>query len=182
MILDFEALRTGKISYADATRSLTHADLSRATDEIFAELESALAHATDATVLFQPSDAEATDGSEQGWTVSHVITHFTATLEAASAGAAMLARGVKLETRLQYETPWESLTTIQAVKARLKESYRMCRAFREAWPDEPHLDVTIELIPAFGPMNAIGLDALGVAHAQAHVDQVREVVRQASAV
>lgn len=181
MIVDFEALRAGKISFADATSTLKHADLRRATDTLFADLESALAHATDATVVFVPRDAEATDGSEQGWSINHVIAHFTSTLEGAAAGAAMLARGVKFEGRLQYETPWETLTTIQSVKARLQESHRMCSAFLNAWPDEPHFDLTMTLIPAFGPMNAIGLDALGIAHAQVHLEQVRDVVRQASA-
>jgi DinB family protein len=181
MIVDFEALRAGKVSFADATSTLKHADLRHATDTLFADLESALAHATDASVLFMPRDADATDGSEQGWPISHVIAHFTSTLEGAAAGAAMLARGVNFEGRLQYETPWETLTTLQSIKARLQESHRMCTAFLSAWPDEPHLDLTVTLIPAFGPMNAIGLDALGIAHAQAHLDQIRDVVRQASA-
>ncbi|MEO7020369.1 MAG: DinB family protein [Ktedonobacteraceae bacterium] len=181
MIVDFAAVRAGQISYADATRTLQHADLCHATDELFAELESALAHATDATISFVPRDSAATDDNEQGWTVSHVIAHFTSTLEGTAAGAAMLARGVKLEGRSQYETPWESLSTLRMVKARLQESHRMCNAFLSAWPDEPHLDLTVEFIPAFGPMNAIGLDALGIAHAQQHLDQIRDVVRQASA-
>lgn len=179
MILDFEALRSGKISFAEATSALKHADLCRATDEVFADLEAALAHATDATVVFTPRDAEATDGSEQGWTISHVIAHFTSTMEGAGASAAMLARGVQVEGRLHYETPWESLSTLQLVKARLRESQRMCQAFFSAWPDEPHLDLKVTLIPAFGPMNAIGLNALGIAHAQMHLEQIREVVRQA---
>src|SRR5690348_15543056 len=92
-----------------------------------------------------PCDLDASDHSEQGWTMSHIIAHLTATLEDAAATAAMLARGVQVEQLLRFETPWQQLSTFQMVKARLQESHRMCRAFLDAWPDESHLHVTIML-------------------------------------
>ena len=178
MKIDLTAVRTGQASYADLVRDIRHADLYRMTDELFDALESILAGATDAAVLFVPRDAAATDRSEQGWTLSHILTHLTATLEDCAAIAAMLARGVLPGGRLRYEVPWEELFTLQKVRGRIQESRRMCRAFLDAWPDEPHLDVTITPIPTFGPMNAVGFYALGVAHGQGHLDQLRETSSQ----
>ncbi len=178
MNINLEAVQSGQISYADLVRTIRHADLYTMTDELFDELESILATATDATVLFVPRDIAATDQSEQGWTASHIVAHLTATLEESAAVAAMFARGVKFEARLRYETPWENLSTQQMVLARLQESHRMCRAFLDAWPDEPHLDITVTMIPRFGPMNAIGMYILGFAHAQRHLEQLRETVQQ----
>lgn len=57
----------------------------------------------------------------------------------------------------------------------------MCSAFLSAWPDAPHLDETVAPVPQLGPMNAVGLYALGLAHAQGHLDQLREIVRQYNA-
>lgn len=132
MNINLEAVQTGQISFADIVRTIRHADLYTMTDELYDELESILAKATDATVLFVPRNIAATDQSEQGWTVSQIVAHLTATLEESTAVAAMFARGVKFEARLRYETPWENLTTQQMVLARLHESHRMCRAFLDA--------------------------------------------------
>lgn len=181
MLVDFAAVRSGQISFADATRTLQPADLRRALDELFSELDAALAQATDATVLFVPRDPDASDQSERGWPLNQIVAHVTATLDGTTAGAAILARGVQVEGQLRYEPSWEGLSTLQKVQARLKECQRMCRAFLDAWPDEPHLDQTVTPIPALGPLNAIGLSAIGIGHAQQHLDQVREVVRQAAA-
>ncbi len=178
MNLNLEAVRTGQISFADAVRTIHYADLYTMTDELFDELEAILVKATDAAVLFVPHDSAAIDRSEQGWTVSHIVAHLTATLEESAAVAAMFARGVKFEARLRYETPWENLSTQQMVLARLHESHRMCRAFLDAWPDEPHLDITVTMIPRFGPMDAVGMYILGAAHGQGHLEQLRETVQQ----
>jgi len=64
------------------------------------------------------------------------------------------------------------------VRARLQESQRICRAFLEVRPDDPHLHVTRTHIPLFGPMNAVGFSVLGIIHAQEHLDQQREIARQ----
>ncbi len=178
MNIDLEPVYTGQVSYADITRNIRHADLYKMTNELFDELESILVKATDTAVLFVPRDPAASDQSEQGWTLSHIVAHLTATLEEAAASAAMLARGVQIEERLRYETPWQQLSTLQMVQARLQESHRICRAFLAAWPDEPHLNITRTLIPLLGPLNAIGLYVLGIAHGQGHLDQLRDTVRQ----
>ena len=181
MSIDLTAVHAGQMSYADFTRTMQHDDLYVLTDELIATIESILAPATDTTVLFVPRDPTEENQQEQGWTISHVIAHLTATLEEAAAFAAMLARGVLVEARLRYETPWQDLRTAQMVQARLQESQRICRALLDAWPDEAHLDVTRTLIPQFGPMNAVGFYVLGLTHAQDHLDQLRETVRQYNA-
>lgn len=178
MNIDLEAVHAGKVSYADIIGSIRYDDLYRMTDELFDMLESILVEVIDATVFFIPRDTAASDQSKDGWTLSHVIAHLTATSEEAAATAAMLARGVQVEGRLRYETPWQDLSTLQMVQARLQESRRICRAFLDAWPNEPHLDVTITLIPLFGAMDAVGFYAFGIAHAQEHFDQLRDIVRQ----
>jgi len=151
------------------------------TNGLFDTLESILVRATDAAVLFVPRDLAASDQSEQGWTLSHVVAHLTATLEEAATVAALLARGVQVEERLRSETPWRELSTLRMVQERLQESRRTCQAFLDAWPDNPHLDVTRTLLPLFGPMNAIGFYILGIAHGQEHLDQLRETIRQYTA-
>ncbi len=178
MTIDLGAVQAGQVSYADLMRNVRHADLYEMTDELFDVVELLLAGLTDAAVLFVPHDPAASDQSEQGWTLSHVIAHLTATLEEAATIATLLARNVQVEERLRSETPWQKLSTFQKVQARLQESRRTCRAFLDAWPDKPHLDVTRTLIPLFGPMDAIGFYAFGIAHGQEHLDQLRETVRQ----
>ncbi len=178
MKIDLDAVYTDQVSYAEMMREVHHADLYRMTDELFDALESILAKATDGAVHFVPRDPAASDHSEQGWTLSHVVTHLTATLEEAAATAAMLARGVQVEERLRSEVPWQKLSTLQMVQARLQESHRTCRAFLDVWPDKPHLNVTMTLIPLLGLIDAVGACALGIAHGQGHLDQLRETVRQ----
>lgn len=178
MSIDLAAVYAGQISYTDLMRTMQHADLHTMTNDFFATLEAILAHTSDAAVGFVPRDPSAEEPEKQGWTISHIIAHLTATLEEAAAVSAMLARGVLVEARLRYETPWQELITASMVRARLRESQRICRAFLDAWPDEPHLDVTRTLIPHIGPMSAPGFYVFGFVHAQSHLDQLRETVRQ----
>lgn len=179
MNFDFEAVRSGRMSYAEMVGKLSHNDLITHTNQTFEKLGGPLvSHASGELALFVPSDSSAEEGA--GWTVGHVVAHLTATWEETAAVAAMMARGVQIEVRLRYEVPWQELNTTARVKARLQESQRMCQAFLAAWPDEPHLDITVTRIPALGPMNAIGLYALGIGHAQSHVAQIAETVRQYS--
>ena len=176
---DFSALREGKATFADVVKDVKYSDLRPAIDEFFSTIQSIVAGATDADVTFLPQDPETKEENGLGWPLSHVIVHLTATFEEASATAAMLARGVLVEGRLRYETPWESIQTAAQLQARLKESQRMCNAFLDAWPDVPHLDVTTARIPAFGPMNAIANQMLGIFHGQMHIDQLRNTMQQA---
>jgi hypothetical protein len=178
MEIDLTAVFTGKISFAEMVANVHKADVSQLIDELYTSLEAILAETSDAAVRFVPQDPAAADQSEQGWSINHIIPHLTATLEECVATSAMLARGVAVQERLRYETPWEELTTLALVQGRLRESQRMVRAFLDAWPDAPHLDVTITRIPQLGPMNAIGICALGIGHGQSHLPQLREAVRQ----
>ena len=54
----------------------------------------------------------------------------------------------------------------------------MALAMLDAWPEQPHLDVTVTVIPRYGPLNAIGRFVLGLSHANGHIGQVREALRQ----
>lgn len=178
IIPNLEAFRAGQLSYADMTGKISYADLHQITDELFETINAIVADATDAAVVFEPKDSALTNEDEHGWTLGHVIVHFTASLEETAALSSTLARGIAVEGRSRYETPWETIKTAQQVQERLKESYRMCRAFLEAWPTTPHLDLTVVRIPRFGPMNAIGLYILGTMHGIAHLDQLREIMQQ----
>lgn len=183
--IDFAAVREGKTTYADAVRGLDQAALREQTAALYDEVEAIVAPATDADVVFQPVDPDANDtfGNPEeaslAWTLGHVVVHLTASSEESAALASQLARGIPVEGRSRYETPWETVTTAAQIRARLAESRRMCDAFLDAWPDEPHLDVAYEPIPRFGPLNAVGRYALGLSHADGHLDQLREILRQA---
>ncbi len=181
MVLNFEGFRSGKASYAESVHDVTHADLYKATDDFFDTLEPIVTGLTDMGATFVPHDPELKDPNEQAYTLGHVIVHLTATLEEASSVGSVLARGINFEGRLRNEVPWETIRTAQQVHARLRESRRMCRAYLDAWPDAPHLDVTIMRIPSFGPMNAVGMHALGILHGGGHLEQLREIMRQSKA-
>ena len=141
---------------------------------------------SDADVTFVPvdpgaNDEFAADAAEVtlAWTLGHVIVHLTASAEEAAFIAAELARGVVREGRSRYETPWPTVTTAAGARARLNESRRMMLATLAVWPDEPHLDVTIW--GPSGPRNAIARFLGGLSHAESHLDQISEIVRQARA-
>ncbi len=179
MVFDMEAFRSGKASYADLVRDITHSDLYRFTDEYFSTVQPIVADVTDRATTFVPRDAALKDPGEQAYTLGHVIVHLTATLEESASVASVLARDIAFDGRLRYEVPWETIHTAQQIHERLKESQRMCRAYLDAWPDAPHLDITIMRIPSFGPMNAVGMHMLGIMHGEAHIEQLREIMRQA---
>ncbi len=178
--LDAGAIFSGKQSYAEAVREVSYNDLYTHTDEIYNEIAAIIADADDAAATFVPRDPASEGGEGQGWTLGHVIAHLTATCEGAAAGAAVMARGVILEQRLRYEVDWETITSGEQVQERLRESHRMCRAFLDAWPSVAHLEIEATPIPQLGPMNAIGSYVLGLLHAQMHLGQLREIMRQAT--
>jgi DinB superfamily len=179
--VDLAAVRAGKATYADQIKNISYQDLRTYIDEVFQTFQSTISSATDAEANFVARDPQATTGNEVGWTPGHVIAHMTATLEETAAIASVLARGVQIESglRLRYETFWEEIRTAQQLQARLAESQRICNAYLDAWPEQPHLDVTITRIPFVGPTNAIGVCAMGIAHAQGHYEQLKEIMRQA---
>jgi hypothetical protein len=55
----------------------------------------------------------------------------------------------------------------------------MILATLSVWPDVPHLDVTI--LSGSGPRNAIARFLAGLSHADSHLEQISEIVRQAHA-
>jgi hypothetical protein len=143
-----------------------------------------IASATDADVVFVPVDPQANDtfgkaeDKDLAWTL-HVIVHATASSEEGAALSSPLARGLAVEGRSRYETPWETVTTVAQLHQRLEESRRMRLAFLETWPDEPHLDVIQTL--SFGQLNAVARFLAGLLHEDSHLEQLREIMRQAHA-
>jgi len=185
-MIDFTGVREYNQTIQELGDTLTKADLVAATDAIAADIAARIADATDADVVFVPVDPAARDDFaadasevELAWTLGHVIVHLTASSEEGAFIATELARGVAREGRSRSETPWESVTTIAAARARLDESRRMIQALLTAWPDQPNLTVTIS--GASGPRNAIARFLGGLNHADQHREQVSEIVRQAKA-
>jgi hypothetical protein len=185
-MLDFSAIKSGQ-SFADMAAGLTKANLYQSTNEMIDVMQEILIDSVDADVTFVPVDPNANDtlgkpeDASLAWTLGHVVVHATASSEEAAALALVLARGVPVDGRSRYETPWESLTTIAQVRQRLEESRRMRKAMLDAWPDEPNLDITYSPFPQVGQLNAVGRFILGLYHDADHLDQLREIARQASA-
>ena len=177
-----DALFAGEPALMDLARGVDRADIGRLLDEAFDALGAALAGVTDAEVGFVPTDPAATDSAEGlGWTLAHTVAHVTAGLEETSAWASTLARGAEVAGRPRYEVPWETLATAEALRRRLAESRRMCRAFLDTWPEEPHLANLHTPIPPLGPLNAVARMLFTCGHAASHLPQLRETRRQARA-
>jgi hypothetical protein len=183
-VIDFAPVRTGTRTIQELAADLTREDLAAAIDLLTADLLDRIAGITDADVSFNPvdpvaDDQFAVDAAEVAlaWTLGHVIVHLTASSEEAAFIAAELARGVARPGRSRWETPWTSVTSAAQARARLEESRRMIHAMLATWPDEPHLDVTID--GTQGPRNAVARFLGGLSHADSHREQVSEIVRQA---
>lgn len=186
-MIDFSKLGDGS-KIGEFAAQYGKEDLQATSDALIDRQLELLKDATDAEVVFQPSDPEANDTYaadsavvDLAWTLGHVVVHATASSEEGAAVALTLARGIETKERSRYETPWETVTTIAQVRARLEESRRMRNAMFDAWPDAPNLEITQDYIPRFGPMNAIARCTLGLWHEQGHVNQIEEILRQASA-
>lgn len=189
-MLDFSPIRERKQSLAEFAADIHKQDLYTSSNALLDRIDELIADATNADVVFQPVDPEAHDAAaaspdEEGiaWTLGHVIVHATAGSEEGAALALDLARGVPLadDTRSRYETPWDSVTTIEQVRQRLAESRRMRVAMLDAWPDQPHLDNTQTPIKRLGPLNAVGRFLMGLMHEDGHLEQIAEIMRQARA-
>jgi len=183
-MLDFTGVNNGTQTIADVAASLTKTNLYQLTDEMINTMQAIIADAIDADVSFEPQDPNANDPfSKPGegalpWSLGHVIVHTTASAEEAATLALTLARGLSVEGRSRYETPWQSITTVAQVRQRLEESRRMRKALLDAWPDEPHLEVTYTLSQRLGTINAIGRFVTGLFHDTAHLEQLKEIMRQ----
>ena len=86
-----------------------------------------------------PTTAPAADPADRrlAWTVAHNIVHATASGEEYAAVAADLARGVDFHGRPRFETPWQSVTTVEQCRRRLEESRRIRLASLRMWPIGP---------------------------------------------
>ncbi len=187
-MLDFQALKEKQVSLMELVTGLGQTDLRRLTDEMVDDMLIALVGCTDEDVVFTPVDPDASDPyaddpaeAEIAWTLGHVIVHATASAEESAALAAILARGAAIHGRSRYEVPWQTVTTIAQCRQRLEESRRMRRASLETWPDQPHLDNCYTPWPSAGEINCVGRFVLGLRHDWDHIEQIREIVRQARA-
>ena len=188
-MLDFALLRAQEKTISQLTVDLTTDDLRRLTDEMIDRMLEFIVDCNDVDVVFQPIDPEAHDSFaaddavvDLAWTLGHVIVHVTASAEESAFLAAEMARGVPVERRRsRYETPWETVMTLEQCRQRLEESRRMRQASLTLWPNEPHLDNRYEPWPGIGEINAVGRFALGLLHDDDHLAQIGDIVQQAKA-
>ncbi len=186
-MLDFAPVKNKTMQFSDLAQGLTKTDLRDLTNEMIDTMLSIISDATDDDVVFGPQDPNADDPfgipEERNlvWTLGHVAVHTTASSEESAALALTLARGLVPEGRSRYEVPWREVTTIDQVRHRFEESRRMRLAMLDAWPDEPHLEVTYAPSPRFGSYNAISRFIMGLYHDDDHLGQLREIMNQARA-
>lgn len=184
-MLDFASVKNKTMSFSDLAQGLTKTDLRNLTNEMIDTMLSIVSDATNEDVVFVPQDPNADDPfgipeeKDLVWTLGHVAVHTTASSEESAALALTLARGLVPEGRSRYEVPWRTVHTIEQVRHRFEESRRMRLAMLDAWPDEPHLDVTYSPSPRFGSYNAISRFIMGLYHDDDHLGQLREIMRQA---
>jgi hypothetical protein len=185
MMLNFQLVREETMTMDQLVDDLTREDLGRLTGEMVDAVLALIADCTDADVIVQPMDPQASDPwaasaaeASIAWTLGHVMVHITASAEESATLAAELARGVKYHGRSRYEVPWEQMRTIAGCRQRLQESRRMQLASLEMWPDPPHLDNRYK---AFGRViiNPIERFAWGLYHEDDHLGQIADIVRQA---
>ncbi|MEM7799419.1 MAG: DinB family protein [Chloroflexota bacterium] len=189
MTIDFSPVREGKIKLGDLSRSVTIEDCRVASDASIDHLLELIAPLRDSDVIFDPSDPKANDpyaveGEEEiGWSVAHLIAHVTASSEEGAAFTSIMGRGVEVDGRLRYETPWKEITTQAQCVSRLEESRRIRNAYLETLPAQPNLELTRKLPEQFearvGKLNAIGCFLLGLSHELGHYQQISETISQA---
>ena len=187
-MLDFKAVREGKTTFDKLVADLSTEDLQDLTNEMVDEVLGLIAECEDEDVTFEPVDPKAHDpyaareeDIKLAWNLGHVIVHITASSEESAALAAELARGVEFHGRSRYEIPWQEMTTITQCRLRLEESRRMRLTSLEMWPDEPHLDYTYQAWTDGPEVNAVGRFVLGLMHAESHLGQIKDIIRQARA-
>ena len=185
--LDFSRVRAREVKLADLVADLSVDDLARASDSSIAQIEEILATATDADVVFVPEDPAADDPAaadpadrDLAWNLGHLVAHVTASAEESAALAQELARGVPFHGRSRWEVPWKTVTTIVQCRQRLADSRRMRLASLQMWPSSPPSEVDPDPTTATW-QQARERFARGLSHEDAHVDQIRNVVKQAQA-
>jgi len=184
-MLDFDPVRDKRISLNELAADLSRQDLRELTLEMVATQLKLIETCRDADVGFVPEDPDADDPFAEreedidlAWTLGHVIVHVTASSEEAAAIAAELARGVSYHGRSRYETPWQSITTINQCNDRLAESQRIRLASLEMWPDQPHLDNEYKSRLGAPAMNATTRFIYGLMHDDDHLEQITKIILQ----
>ena len=185
-MLDFQAVRANKLSFDDLIAKLTKSDLAKYTNWMLDTILELIQECEDADVVFVPNDPNAYDPYAENeadidlaWTLGHVILHINASCEESASLAAELARGVVFHGRSRFEVPWESVTTVRECRFWLEESRRICLGSLEMWPYKPHLDNFYQTNPEAPRLNSIGRYVYGLSHADSHLKQIEEIVRQA---
>jgi hypothetical protein len=185
-MLDFSPIAQGQ-SIGEFAASVSKDDLYTTTNGLAERILALLEGADDNDMVFVPDDPQAHDAAgaadelEMAWTFGHVVVHVTAGVEEAAMLALSLARGVEPKERSRYETHWTTIKTVEQVRQRVQESRRMCLSMLDAWPDEPHFEVTQTPIPRFGPLNAIARYILGLTHGVGHLGQLADAIEQSRA-
>jgi len=184
-MLDFNPVREKRISLNDLASELTKQDLKELTISMVAAQQELIANCSDADVVFIPVDptaddpfAERMEDVDLAWTLGHVIVHVTASSEEAASVAAELARGVSYHGRSRYETPWQSMTTVEQCRERLVESEKIRLASLEMWPNPPHLENEYKSRPSAPAMNAATRFIYGLMHDDDHLEQISKIIQQ----
>src|SRR2546423_1705073 len=185
--LDFGRVRAREVKLADLVADLSLDDLARATDSSIAQIEETLAEATEPAVVVVQEDPPAAvpaaaDPAERdlAWTLARLVVHVTASAEESAALAQELARGVPFHGRSRWEVPWRTVTTIDQCRRRLADSRRIRLASLQMWPASPPSEVDPDpATPTW--QQARERFARGLSHEDSHVDQIRNVVKQARA-
>ena len=185
-MLNFQAVRDRRISFDELIADLTKKDLVVLTNEMFDTILTNIDNCDDAEIVFVPDDPHAHDPFAEdekdlalAWTLGHVVVHINASMEESAALASELARGVEFHGRSRFEIPWETVTTIDQCRQVLAESRRICLASLAMWPDHPHLDNFYQSRPEAPRLNSIGRYVYGLSHADGHLAQITEILRQA---
>lgn len=187
-MLDFNPAREGKISWTDLTHGQSVRTFHALVDEIIDAQLDIIRDAQDRDVIFQPIDPNAKElfdtakaDANAAWTLGHVILHATASSEEAAAIALDLARGVAATWRSRYEPAWEPVTTIAQCRQRLEESRRMRHGMLAAWPDSPSSLTWQHYYFKDIYVDCFGRFLMGLSHEEGHLNQLREIMRQAKA-
>jgi hypothetical protein len=185
-MFDFTPVREKKTTINNLAVGVSAMDLREFTIEMVDNQLHRIDDCTDADVVFIPDDPQADDPFAEdpedidlAWNLGHVIVHVTASSEEAAAIAAELARGVKYHGRSRYETPWQTMRTIEQCRERLEESLQMRLSSLEMWPIDPHLDNFYKSRPGAPQMNAVSRFLYGLMHDDDHLDQISKIAQQA---
>jgi hypothetical protein len=187
-MIDFTALREKKMDWSEFAAQFSKEDLVHEINELTDKILEIISRCSDFDVSFEPHDPDAHDpyaedpeDEDLGWNLGHVIVHLTASNEESAFLGAEMARGVEYDQRRsRYELAWQEITTVAQVIRRLEESRRMVLGSLEMWPDEAHLDNYYETRSGLR-VNPIMRVLFGFNHADGHLGQIEEIIRQACA-